>query len=201
MARTEPTVTYRKLPSQGASLLGRSRLYAGPDHLLHAEAAGFIETYKRFYFKDIQAFVVVRTGYWSFEHVALGLCAVACLTLGAAFAASGDPGLEWATAVLGLVGLACVVGLVLSLLAGPRCRCAIRTAVQTERLRALSRYRRSVRLIESLRPLIEQAQGHLAGAANAPATPAVTEPARPVGEQPAPGASGASETGADSPGS
>jgi len=199
MARTEPTVTYRKLPSQGASLLGRSRLYAGPDHLLHAEAAGFIETYKRFYFKDIQAFVVVRTGYWSFEHVALGLCAVACLTLGAAFAASGDPGLEWATAVLGLVGLACVVGLVLSLLAGPRCRCAIRTAVQTERLRALSRYRRSVRLIESLRPLIEQAQTHLAAAASGPAFPAGSEPAPPVIDQAAQGAAGPDDAAAELP--
>jgi len=44
---------YKKIAS-GANTAGRSRLYLADDHLLHVEGS-YVENYRRFYFRDIQA--------------------------------------------------------------------------------------------------------------------------------------------------
>ncbi|MCI0746927.1 MAG: hypothetical protein L0Y58_16110, partial [Verrucomicrobia subdivision 3 bacterium] len=51
---------YRKLPGHGATLSHRVRLYLGPDHLLQVSSTGFTETYRRFYFRDMQS-ITIRT--------------------------------------------------------------------------------------------------------------------------------------------
>src|ERR1700693_1356242 len=43
------------------AVLSRTSLWLGPDHLLYVESNGYTETYKRFYFRDIQAFTVQQT--------------------------------------------------------------------------------------------------------------------------------------------
>lgn len=161
MDRAKPIVAYRKLPGQAPGLWGYTRLYLGPDHLLQAESTGYVETYKRFYFRDIQALVVVPTGYWSLGATLLALTAGVALILAAVTQVTGGLKLLVLTAALTAVGLSCAAGLGFSLLTGPGCRCLIRTAVQTERLPSLRKYRRALRTLEQLRPLIEQAQSRL----------------------------------------
>ena len=52
---------YQKLPGRGVGFTGYSRLFVGPDHLLLVWSTGYSEHYRRFFFRDIQAFLVART--------------------------------------------------------------------------------------------------------------------------------------------
>src|SRR5438445_6412064 len=51
---------------------GSSSLWLGKDHLLCIDSTGYTETYKRFYFRDIQAFILQKTDNWKFQALALG---------------------------------------------------------------------------------------------------------------------------------
>lgn len=187
MAAPAPSVRYRKLPGQGSSLVGYTTLHQGLDHLLQVNATGYSESYKRFYFRDIQAFLVVRTGYWTLAHVLTGVVGFGSLSLSLIFLVTGNPDWQVGGYIMGSVALALAVALGFSLLAGPACRCAIRTAVQTERLPSLSRLRRARRVIERLRPAIEEAQAQL-GTVSAGPISAAAEPAASLvaSEAPAP---------------
>src|SRR5436305_8222975 len=54
---------------------GSSSLWLGKDHLLCIDTTGYTETYKRFYFRDIQAIVIRRTESWKFTSLGLGVLA------------------------------------------------------------------------------------------------------------------------------
>ena len=54
-------VPYRRLPGRGRTPLGSHSLWIGEDHLLLVELRGFTETYRRFYFRDVQAIILRRT--------------------------------------------------------------------------------------------------------------------------------------------
>jgi hypothetical protein len=138
------------------------RLHQGPDHLLQVSSTGYSETYKRFYFRDIQAFLIVRTGYWTVTHILLGVFMLGGVLLSLIFFAAGGSGFQAAGVVMGVIAAVFALFLGISLLAGPACRCSIRTAVQTESLPSLSRLRRAQRVINQLRPLIEAEQAPLA---------------------------------------
>ena len=43
------------------AFISRSSLWLGRDHLLCVDSSGYTETYKRFYFRDIQAVTIVAT--------------------------------------------------------------------------------------------------------------------------------------------
>ena len=45
----------------GVVSMSRSSLWLGKDHLLCVDSSGYTETYKRFYFRDIQAVTLVAT--------------------------------------------------------------------------------------------------------------------------------------------
>jgi hypothetical protein len=143
---------YVRLPGVGHELGSYTRLYRGDDHLLQVNSITFNERYKRFYFRDIQAFIVVRTPWgtiWLVLYIVVGLL------LGGIAASVGDiPGL-----VLGFVALLLFVWALISGLRGASCRCYVRTAVQTEKLSSLNRLRRAEKIIASLKPLIEATQG------------------------------------------
>ena len=145
---------YRRLPGRGLTLFRQVRLYAGPDHLLQAAVSGYTETYRRFYFRDIQAITIQKTqlgkifnSVFAFFTARFGLPAFD-MSLGPAVA-------MWSVA--GFFGLLLVINLAL----GPTCACYIRTAVQTERLGAVTRIRTARRLLRRIRPLIEGVQGSL----------------------------------------
>ena len=144
---------YVKLPGVGHQVGSYTRLYRGVDHLLQVSSVTFSEQYKRFYFRDIQAFIVIRTNTW-IVIIAL-LLILALLLTGLAIGAGDSVG----SIVLGgfaalLLVLALIVGL-----RGPSCRCYVRTAVQTEKLPSLNRLRRTDKILAELKPLLDAAQG------------------------------------------
>jgi hypothetical protein len=149
-SNNEKRKTYRRLPGLrwGAS---RSILRLADDHLLLCDyRTGFIERYKRFYFKDIEAFIVRRTAVWPIALTSWGACALCFLII--------SWGNKWNPFLIVVSGI-CGLGVLLELIRGPSCRTEIRTAVQTDRLRMLKRIRKTERALQALVPLIEAVQG------------------------------------------
>ena len=143
---------YHRLPGIGSSLSEHVRLYLAADHLLQVSSSGFTETYRRFYFRDIQAITLresmhgkVWNGVWGFLAF---LPAIVALQVGGA-----------ATVVWwGITGIFLLL-LAINIARGPTCVCQVRTAVQTRPLPSLNRVRRAGKVIAQLKPLIEAAQG------------------------------------------
>lgn len=147
-------VKYLPLPCRSFGWSGYARLWRGPDHVLLVEANGFTENYKRFFFADLQAVTVRRTaagriwnGVWAGFIMVFALIALQ---------------FEDTTALV-LWGIAAFFGaaLVINFILGPTCACHVRTAVQTEKLAAVSRVRTAEKLLTTLRPLLAAAQGTL----------------------------------------
>lgn len=176
---------YTRLPGRGRNWAGVCRVWLGEDHVLVVQSQGYSETYKRFFFKDIQAIILHRThtgkmwnGIWG------GLCFFFVLLALVAQDRVGSTVLVCIAAPFGL-------GLLINLILGPMCACRIRTAVQTERIVALNRLRATEKFIARIEPLIVAVQGELPQESfNAPAvTPdSVAEPVPIATDEPvAPG--------------
>ena len=151
------TPRYQRLPGRGATWSGPSRLWQGDDHILLVLTRGYLENYRRFFYNDIQAVIIRRThtgkiwnAVWAliavfFAFIALQLDGAAALTL-------------WC------VSAPFALALLINLALGPTCACHLRTAVQMERLPALSRVRTARQFLARVEPLIQAAQGELSRA-------------------------------------
>jgi hypothetical protein len=147
-------LTYRRLPGRARTPLGSDTLWVGEDHLLLVELRGFTETYRRFYFRDVQAIILRRTDRAATVGILLGVLGL--VFVGVATGAGPFWNVFWG-GVSGLLFL----GLALNVALGPTCSCVLRTALQTVTLRSLGRLRRARSVIGRLRPHIELAQGTL----------------------------------------
>src|SRR5213082_404842 len=58
---------------------GNSSLWLGKDHLLCIDTSGYTENYKRFYFRDIQALLIRKTGRRKWWGLVFAVLAVAFL--------------------------------------------------------------------------------------------------------------------------
>jgi hypothetical protein len=166
------------------AVMKQSRLWLGTDHLLAVSAVGYQESYKRFYFRDIQAVIVRRTTTGRTINQSLGPLAILSLaiavTLTLARVMSTGTELGGGEVFWWIVGVA-LAGIVLwNFLLGPTCICHIRTAVQTEELVSQRRLRRLQKVLALVRPIMVAAQGQLAPeeitARMAPPPPVTTSP-------------------------
>jgi hypothetical protein len=145
----------------GAVSVSRSSLWLGKDHLLGIDSSGYTESYKRFYFRDIQAVTVVATKRRTVWNGALLVPMVICLA-GLANALFSLPRKEGAVIVTWVIFAAVfAVPLLINNLLGPTCTCYLRTAVQIEELPSLSRVRRARKVLDRVRPFIIAVQGEL----------------------------------------
>lgn len=151
-------IKYRRLPGTRRAHVRFTRLFLGPDHLLMIETTGYVENYKRFYFRDIQAIAIRKT-----RHAFIGNCCLGALLLlevAALLAYFSSPDQEIAILIpLLFVTVTTAVGLIVNALAGTSCICHIRTAVQTERLAPLNRVRKAKKALAALETLIHEVQG------------------------------------------
>jgi len=123
----------------------------GPDHLLCVESVFMKESYKRFYYNDIQSIVLQRTGThlaWSFVWGALAL-----LFGLIAWLVPGTP-----TVSLIFLGVF-VMALLANIAMGPTCRVYLQTAVQLQKISALRRERSANKAINRIKALVEEKQG------------------------------------------
>jgi|SRR5215218_1675904 len=146
---------YQKLPGRGRTWSGRSRIWLGSDHILHVMTRGYVENYRRFFFNDIHGIVVQRTqtgkvwtAIWS---VLVAVFALIAISMNDSVGRS----------VFATIAAPFGIGLLVNLILGPTCACYIRTAVQTERIPAVSRVRSAEKFIAMIEPHILGLQGEL----------------------------------------
>jgi hypothetical protein len=153
---------YQRLPGRGMRVDGNrmfaiSRslcsLWLGEDHLLLVERLGYTETYKRFYFRDIQAVIIRKT-----NKAAVGNYVLGFFTLLFAVWALYVRNLPGQVALWILFGFFGIFTL-LNLWRGPSCVTYIKTAVQTEQLPPWNRLRATRKGMNRIRPQLLQAQG------------------------------------------
>jgi hypothetical protein len=145
--------TYRRLPGVKRTFIGRRTYWLGPDHILSVNMRGYIEEYKRFYYRDIQALIIRRTGH----HLIVNLIGLAltliCFMMAWYF---GEPAAYgWV-----LMGAVFLFFLILSLIRGPSCDVRLQTAVQTEKVESIRRLGTARRFMKKIRPLLEKTQGN-----------------------------------------
>jgi hypothetical protein len=144
---------YIKLPGKGfkrgsfLSLSGiRASLWLGRDHLLCIYNKGYEEDYKRFYFRDIQAFIIHQDKRRLLWNIAFGICALVFAFGGLTFSA---------------VSAFFVILMFINWLRGPTCTCSVQTAVSSENLPSLNRVKNVNHAISRMSHVIEREQGHL----------------------------------------
>ena len=143
----------------GVITTSRSSLWLGKDHVLCIDTSGYSETYKRFFFRDIQAVLIRRTESWKVMALVLGAMAAVFASITLVSINSGEAVLAW---IMGSVTALFMLVAIIDLAKGPSCSCYVRTAVQTEQLPSLGRVSRARKVLARLRPLIAEAQGQLA---------------------------------------
>lgn len=138
--------------------------------MLCIDSNGYTETYKRFYFRDIQAVIIRRTEEWKIVALALG-CLAALMIL--FMALTSDP---VGRTILGCIAGVFALGLIITVVPGPTATCHLKTAVQLELLGSANRVRRARRVLERLKPLIAEAQSNIPRPGSSPAPPPVVAP-------------------------
>ena len=146
-------IPYRKIGGTGSGIFEYTSLYAGPDHLLQVTSTGYRESYRRFYFRDIQSITMRESASGKVMNGIYGglmlLCLIATLQGGAFLIGWSIP-----------AGIFLLL-LIINLLRGPTCVSQIQTAVQLRKLGSLKRLRQARKFLDQLRPEIEAAQGAL----------------------------------------
>jgi len=167
---------YKKLrAANGASLVSRHSLWIGSDHLLSVTYTYGTEDYRRYYFSEIQAFVVHRTADWAVGNWILGV-AMALFLIPALILLPGSTG-----ANIPLFITAGAFGCILLgyLISGPTGKIYIQTATSFDQIRGVSRLFRIRKIMRRLEPLVREAQQEqgTTGPVTAPsAGPGVTLP-------------------------
>jgi hypothetical protein len=149
MARKERK--YKRLPGRPVTPFEARSLWQGPDHLLWVESVFFKERYKRFYYTDIQAVVLQRTGMHRFWSGIWGSLTLLCGLIASLM--TGPPLISGAfTAIFLLL-------LVTNILLGPACKVYLQTAVQLHRISSLVRVRTARKTVDRIKTLVEAVQG------------------------------------------
>ena len=156
------SISYKRM-SDGGLLLSllpglRTKLYLGADHLLLVEQFILIERYKRFYFRDIQAITETKSPRWIVLGLIWGFLALLSTLL---FIAHNPVTLIFGTLFTALFGFAFIH----NILSGPTCIVRLQTAVQTHRFAPLERIRDFSSGMETIVPLIQNAQRGTTGEA------------------------------------
>jgi hypothetical protein len=132
---------------------GRSALRLADDHLLLCDSgSGFVERYKRFYFRDIEAIIIRKTPNWIAAVAIWAFIAFCFFLVGIS--------VGWNTFLEVMEGI-CGFFILRNVIRGPSSRTHIQTAVQNDVLPMVKRTRKARRVLRSLFPLIEQAQSDL----------------------------------------
>jgi hypothetical protein len=155
---------YQRLPGRGTQVEGGGWLaisgslctmWMARDHLLLVARTGYTETYKRFYFRDIQAVIIRQTPTAFLWNILLGIVAL-CFFLAALLT---PPAGVIARIVCSWIGGLFVFLVLLNLWLGSTCVTQIKTAVQTEELAAWNRMRAARKGLAMIRPRLLEAQG------------------------------------------
>lgn len=138
-----------------ATYFNRNQVLLADDHILDVESSGYMETYRRYYFKHIQGLWVAKNWYW---HISTFLLLVAVLGLVAIlFSAENDVAIR-----ILLVCTGVFLGIFLyHLMLGPSGRLYVMTAIQTRYLPGIKRKHSAEKAMEILSRRIHHAQANV----------------------------------------
>jgi hypothetical protein len=155
-------LTRERTPRKFITVIAVTRysLWLGSDHILLVQCTGYTESYKRFYFSDIQAITIQATRARQIINWIFGTLAFIFLVFCVPNMAGGHPG-AGTFVLLFLTVFVCGIPLLFNNLFGTTCACQVRTAVQTEDLPSLRRVRQTRKVLAKVLPLIIAAQGQL----------------------------------------
>ena len=159
---------YTRLTRLRRMLGSMANIWRTSDYLLQVSSTGYSENYQRFYFRDIQGFLLQVSNRRSTYNIVLGVCVVPFVIISAVMS-------TWIPAAI--AGALIVLIVLWNTLKGPSCNVFIVTRVQTTRLEAIGRRRGAIKFIQSVQGLIEKAQGDLV-------TPPPASPETPAEEAP-----------------
>lgn len=153
---------YKRLPGTGYAFLGfgRSSLWLAEDHILMIVRRGYVEEYKRFYFRDICTIVIQKTGLYLAMNAIIGLLLSSFLFLHFL----GVIQWHWGRAehiALSIPSASLLLILLINLFKGPTCQTKLGTAVHAVTLPSMNRLRSSLRIVANVRKKVEETQGHL----------------------------------------
>lgn len=146
---------YVQLPGTFRGFFRKASLWEGVDHILSVSGTRFNDEYRRFYYRDIQAFIVEKRpqagswGWWILLLLALIFAG------GAAFGNSSA--LNWSI----FAALFIVLLVRLEFTFRRSCRCLVQTAVSREYLPSLMRRTDTDKVIQRLQTRIAALQGEL----------------------------------------
>jgi uncharacterized membrane protein HdeD (DUF308 family) len=162
----ERLTRYRARPGFSLSQV-KYGLWLAEDHILQITRGPYRETYRRFYFRDIQALSLTRT---RTHQMLMGVAALGAVMLLGGLLVMGlyltnisgdaDPGNVVFGAVVIMAGFAAVVAGFPGFL-GPTCVCMVTTPIQHARLDALCRWKRDLPTFEALCEKVAAVQGTL----------------------------------------
>ena len=174
-----PDPSYRKVRGGGYSWKGHGRLWLANDYLLEVNSTFIIESYRRFFFQDVRAFVIQRTSVrriwgWVFGVVA---SIAGLLAGGILWAAEIYRYEEWHAALyfpagfFGLVALLCLTMWIINLTLGPSCSCQVLTPTGWHALSAPRRLGPANRAQVEIATAIQAVQGPPPSPSPAPPPP------------------------------
>lgn len=176
------TPSYRKVRGGGYTWKGHGRLWMAGDHLLEVNSTFIIESYRRFFFHEVRAFVIQRTNVrriWGWVFGAVG-CIAAFMTGGILWGASVNQHEDWHAALyvpagfFGLVALVCLVMWIINLALGPSCTCQVLTSTGWHALSAPRRLGPAGQAQAKIAAAIEAVQGLPPSPAAPPPPPVAT---------------------------
>jgi hypothetical protein len=149
-------INYTRLPGRSLGVASRGSLWIAPDHVLLVHESLTGESYRRFFFRDIESIVIRATS--RRRTLALVLLALAVLNLLPLLAlVSSNAGTRWMAWMAAGSAFWLVLSLV-NVLRGPTCETRIRTGVQEDVVPPLGRLRTGRRVAAMLRTRILDAQ-------------------------------------------
>lgn len=163
---------YRKFSRLRKSLFQVAQLWAAPDHLMLVTSIYAFETYRRFYFKDIEALVIRRTKSQRTWIVTSGIVIGLFIIFAALFVFAGRRGklsdagtMEGWAIFCGFVAGFFLIVLIWQLVLGPTCVVFLQMPAGLVRLPLFDRLRGALKM----RDRLAQAMAAIAPAAPAPA--------------------------------
>jgi hypothetical protein len=151
-------VEYTRLPGKKRGFFRRCTLWLGQDHILAVESNHFTESYKRFYFRDLQALMIRKSDSFKTRIILLGILAGVC-------AASLIAAITWHsrgfTGFSALVLLGLIIALAVHLIKGSTCVCHLKMPLAVHELPSLCRMKYARRVLARITPLVQNFQGSL----------------------------------------
>lgn len=154
---------YRRFPGRASHVISVLTLWEGDTHLLLVNSWPWGESYRRFFFADIQAVILRRTKRRMVINIVLAglLFLIAAPLLAAMVQNPGETG--WLVSAGVVTGLLLIFLLVNSL-RGPGCTMHIQTTLLCDQIPTVRRLRRARQILARIQPRIAAAQ-NMAGAA------------------------------------